>query len=202
MSTLRKAQQAESTRNELISTARKLFAERGYANTSTEEIVQTAGVTRGALYHHFKDKQDLFRAVAETVESELGPRIMANATFGADAWTFLIEATQTFLDACLEPDVHQIILIDGPSVLGWEGWREIEEKYGLSLVAAGLASAMNAGFLPRQPVMPLARLMLAAVNEAGLTIARSPDQAATRAEVGAALQRLLEGLRTTTNPSA
>jgi hypothetical protein len=122
---------------------------------------------------------------------------MANATPGADAWTFLIEATQTFLDACLEPDVHQIILIDGPSVLGWEGWRAIEEKYGLALVVGGLTAAMAQGFIADQPVTPLARLLLAAVNEAGLTIARSPDVQATRAEVGASLQRLLEGLRAT-----
>jgi AcrR family transcriptional regulator len=191
----RKAAQSEATRGDLIATARRLFAERGYAGTSTEEIVREAGMTRGALYHHFKDKQDLFRAVAETVESELGPMIMAKATPGADAWTFLIEATQTFLDACLEPDVHQIILIDGPSVLGWEGWRAIEEKYGLALVEAGLTAAMAQGFVAQQPVGPLARLLLAAVNEAGLVIARSPDQPAARAEVGAALRRVMDGLR-------
>ena len=191
----RKAAQSEATRGDLIATARRFFAERGYAGVSTEEIVREAGMTRGALYHHFKDKQDLFRAVAETVESELGPRIMARATPGADAWTFLIEATQTFLDACLEPDVHQIILIDGPSVLGWDEWRSIEEKYGLALVEAGLTAAMAQGFVAQQPVGPLARLLLAAVNEAGLTIARSSDQPAARTEVGAALRRVMDGLR-------
>jgi AcrR family transcriptional regulator len=191
----RKAQQSEATRGDLIATARRLFAERGYSDVSTEEIVREAGMTRGALYHHFKDKQDLFRAVAEAVESELGPMIMANATPGADAWTFLVEATQTFLDACLKPDINQIILIDGPAVLGWEGWRAIEEKYGLALVEAGLTAAMAQGFIRQQPVGPLARLLLAAVNEAGLTIARSPDQAAARAEVGAALRGMMDGLR-------
>lgn len=192
----RKAQQSEATRGDLIAVARKLFAERGYADTPTEDIVREAGMTRGALYHHFKDKKDLFRAVAETVESELGPMIMAKATPGADAWTFLVEACGTFLDACLEPDVHQIILIDGPSVLGWEEWRAIEEKYGLSLVQAGLTRAMADGFISQQPVAPLARLLLAAVNEAGLTIARSQDVNAARDEVGASLQTILDGLRT------
>jgi AcrR family transcriptional regulator len=191
----RKAAQSQSTRAELVAVARKLFAERGYAGTSTEEIVRTAGMTRGALYHQFKDKKDLFRAVAETVESELGPMIAANATPGADAWTFLVEACQTFLDACLDRDVHQIILIDGPSVLGWDEWRAIEEKYGLALVEAGLSMAMAQGFIPQQPVAPLARLLLAAVNEAGLVIARSNDVQAARAEVGAALERVLNGLR-------
>jgi AcrR family transcriptional regulator len=155
-------------------------------------------MTRGALYHQFKDKRDLFRAVAETVESELGPMIMAKSKPGADAWTFLVDACGTFLDACLEPDIQQIILIDGPSVLGWEGWRAIEEKYGLALVNTGLTQAIAQGFIAKQPVAPLARLLLAAVNEAGLVIARSDDIQAARTEVGASLLRILEGLRTPT----
>jgi AcrR family transcriptional regulator len=191
----RKAQQSEATRGDLIATARRLFAERGYAGTPTEDIVREAGVTRGALYHHFKDKKDLFRAVAEAVESELGPMIMAKAKPGADAWTFLVDACGTFLDACLERDVQQIILIDGPSVLGWDEWRAVEEKYGLALVNAGLTNAMAQGEFEQQPVAPLARLLLAAVNEAGLVIARSDNVQATRAEVGASLLRLLQGLR-------
>jgi AcrR family transcriptional regulator len=152
-------------------------------------------MTRGALYHHFKDKRDLFRVVFETIEGELGPRILAAATPGADSWTFLVEACQTFLDACLDQDVQQIILIDGPSVLGWDEWRQIEEKYGLALVAGGLSAAMAGGFIKEQPVAPLAHLVLAAVNEAGLVIARSDDVAKARAEVGSALMRVLEGLR-------
>jgi AcrR family transcriptional regulator len=191
----RKAQQSEQTRAELIAVARRLFAERGYANTATEDLVREAGLTRGALYHHFNDKQDLFRAVFETIEAELGPLIMANATPGADPWTFLLEATQTYLDACLRRDIQQIILIDGPSVLGWDEWRKIEEKYGLALVAGGLTAAINAGLIKQQPVAPLAHLILAAVNEAGLVIARSDDVAKAREEVGSALMRVLEGLR-------
>jgi AcrR family transcriptional regulator len=191
----RKAQQSEATRDELIAVARRHFAEKGYADTATEDLVRAAGMTRGALYHHFKDKKDLFRAVVETVEGELGPRIMAAAKPGADAWSFLLGAIDTYLDACLERDIQQIILIDGPSVLGWDDWREIEEKYGLSLVAGGLTAAMAQGFIKEQPVGPLAHLVLAAVNEAGLVIARSDDVAAARAEVGGALNRLLEGLQ-------
>jgi len=191
----RKAAQSQATRAELISVARRLFAERGYANSPTEDLVRESGLTRGALYHHFKDKRDLFRDVLETIEGELGPRIMAAATPGADPWTFLVEACGTFLDACLDRDVQQIILIDGPSVLGWDEWRQIEEKYGLALVSGGLSAAMARGFIKEQPVAPLAHLILAAVNEAGLVIARSDDIATARAEVGAALMRVLEGLR-------
>ena len=120
---------------------------------------------------------------------------MAAATPGADPWTFLVDAMRTYLDACLERDIQQIILIDGPSVLGWDDWRKIEEQYGLALVSAGLHGAMARGFIKEQPVAPLAHLILAAVNEAGLVIARSDDVAAARAEVGAALMRVLEGLR-------
>jgi hypothetical protein len=119
---------------------------------------------------------------------------MAAATPGADAWTFLVEACQTFLDACLDRDVQQIILIDGPSVLGWDEWRKIEERYGLALVSGGLSAAMAGGFI-RTARRPLAHLILAAVNEAGLVIARSDDVAAARVEVGAALIEVLEGLR-------
>jgi len=121
---------------------------------------------------------------------------MAAATPGADPWTFLLEAFQTFLDACLDLDVQQIILTDGPSVLGWDEWRAIEEKYGLSLVASGLTAAMAGGYMKEQPVGPLAHLLLAAVHEAGLFIARSEDVAAAREEMGASLTRLLDGLRT------
>ena len=120
---------------------------------------------------------------------------MAKATPGADPWTFLVEALSTYLDACLDRDIQQIILIDGPSVLGWDEWRQIEEKYGLAFVAGGLTAAMNAGLIKEQPVAPLAHLILAAANEAGLVIARSDDVAKAREEVGAALTGVLEGLR-------
>ena len=195
MSTGRKAEQSESTRAELVAVARRLFAERGYADTPTEELVRAAGLTRGALYHHFHDKRALFEAVFEDVEQSLMMGLAKLMDPKADAWTNLSRSFNAFLDACLERDVQQIVLIDGPSVLGWDTWREIEDRYALGATVAGLQQAMDEGFITPQPVAPLGHLLLAAVNEAGLVIAKSGDVKAARKEVGAALERLLEGLR-------
>jgi AcrR family transcriptional regulator len=195
MSTGRKAQQSESTRAELVAVARRLFADRGYADTPTEELVREAGMTRGALYHHFKDKRALFQAVFEDVEQSLMMGVGRAIDPEGDPWESLGRAASGFLDACLERDVQQIVLIDGPSVLGWDTWREIEERYALGAIIGMLQASMDAGIIEQQPVTPLAHLVLASVNEAGLVIARSPDVKAARKEVGDALTRLLDGLK-------
>jgi AcrR family transcriptional regulator len=191
----RKAEQAEATRGELIRVARELFAERGYAAVPTEEIVQRAGVTRGALYHHFKDKRALFRAVVDQLEQETAERIAVAALEQTDPWQVQLIALHTFLDVCLDPAVQAILLVDAPSVLGAAEWREIEATYGLALVRMGLETVMEAGYIERQPVEPLAHLMLGALGEAGLMIARAEDQQTARREVGDSIERLLEGLR-------
>ena len=121
--------------------ARKLFAKRGYADVGTEEIVRRAGVTRGALYHHFSGKEDLFRAVAEQVEEEMTRKSAEAALAHQDPWEQQRAASEAFLDACLDPAVQRIILLDAPSVLGPKAWREIAAKYGLALVQFGLAVA-------------------------------------------------------------
>jgi AcrR family transcriptional regulator len=193
----RKAEQSESTQNALLAAARALFAERGYAAVSTEEIVQRAGVTRGALYHHFRDKQDLFRAVFERLEQEIVERIATAALAAEDPWEQQRAAIGAYLDVCLEPAVQRIALVDAPSVLGLAAWREIEATYGLALVRAGLQSVIEAGLLAEQPVEPLAHLMLAALNEAALVIAHSEDRIAARAEMGASIDRLLDAMRLT-----
>jgi AcrR family transcriptional regulator len=179
-----------------MAAARRLFTERGYAATATEEIVREAGVTRGALYYHFKDKRALFEAVFEDLEASLGPKIAAVAKPGRDAWETFVNACNAFLDVSQQRDIQQIVLIDGPSALGWDAWRAIEARYGLAPVAAGLGAAMEGGFIPKQPVEPLAQLVLAAINEAALAIARAEDPKEARREVGGALGRLLAGLRT------
>jgi AcrR family transcriptional regulator len=191
----RKAEQAEATRSALLKVARGLFAERGFADVSTEEIVQRAGVTRGALYHHFRDKRDLFRTVFERVEEEVAEKIAGAALSETDPWEQQKVALRAFLDVCLEPAVQRIVLVDAPSVLGLEDWRDIEAAYGLALVRAGLQSVMDAGLIERQPLEPLAHLLFGALTEAGMMIARAEDVAAARAEVGESVERLLEGLR-------
>jgi AcrR family transcriptional regulator len=190
-----KAQQSEATRRKLLSVGRDLFARRGYNDVPTEEIVRRAGVTRGALYHHFRDKRDLFAAVVERLEQEVSELIAQAALTEPDAWEQQRAAIDAYLDVCLEPAVQRILLTDAPSVLGLTAWREIEARYGLGLVSAGLGAVMEAGFVEAQPIEPLAHLLLGALTEGGLLIARSEDRARARREVGEGLDRILQGLR-------
>ena len=189
------AERREATRGALLEAATELFAERGYAGVGTQEIVQRAGVTRGALYHHFRDKEDLFRAVYERVEQELTERITTGIPLGSDdPIVVLRKGAAMFLDACLEPRVQQIALLDAPSVLGWNAWREIGERYGLGLIQAALRAAIEDGAIPPQPVRPLAHVLLGALDEAAMLVARAEDVTTTRREVGETLDRLLSAL--------
>jgi len=192
----RRAEQSDATRAALLKVARKLFAERGYAAVGTEEIVQRAKVTRGALYHHFRDKKDLFRAVHEQLEAEMVGRIADQLAEGnpSDQLELLRMGASTFLDHTTGP-LARITLVDAPSVLGWAEWREIDEKHGMGLVMAALQGGMDAGVLREQPVKPLAHLLLAAIGEAGMLIANADDPKAMRDEVEPALLALLDGLR-------
>lgn len=194
----RRSQAARSTatRAALVQAARPLFAARGFAGVGTETIVRAAGVTRGALYHHFADKTELFAAVYEAIENDIAARIgkriaaegvadpVAVMTLGADAW----------LDACAEREVQQIALLDGPAVLGWERWREIGTRYGMGLVEGVLAQAIELGRIPRQPVAPLAHVLVGALDEAAMYVARADDQAAASEEMRAVLARLIAGI--------
>jgi AcrR family transcriptional regulator len=189
------ADRSDETRGRLLEVARRLFAERGFAATPTEEVVREAGVTRGALYYHFRDKQDLFRAVVEELQQQIMERIEVAAAGAADPWSGLQAGLQAFLDACLDPAVQRVVLLDAPSALGWAEWRELDERYGFRLLRDALQALMEAGLLERQPVEPLAHLLLGALSAAGLLIAEAADTAAARAEVGATLDRLLRGLR-------
>ena len=191
----RKAEQFDQTRRLLLEVARRLFAEPGYAGTGTEEVVQQAGVTRGALYYHFRDKRDLFRAVVEDLQQELMQRIQEAAAAPDDPWERLRAGLHTYLDACQEPAIQRIILLDAPSVLGWAEWRAIDARYGFGLLRTVLQGLMDAGLLDPQPVEPLAHMLLGALSEAGMVIAQAEDAQAARVAVGASLDRLLRGLR-------
>jgi len=185
----------EVTRAELVRVARGLFAERGYAGVGTEEIVRAARLTRGALYHHFHDKQDLFRAVHEEVEAELVHSIGRRVGVVEDPWELLVTGVRVFLDECADPAFMRIALLDAPAVLGWKEWREVDERYGMALVSASLQSAMDAGVLRRQELRPLSHLVLAALGEAAFLIANSDRPEAERRAVEPPLLTLLEGLR-------
>jgi AcrR family transcriptional regulator len=190
-----RAEQAAGTRSELMRTARELFAERGYSGVGTEEIVARAGVTRGALYHHFVDKKDLFRAVHEELERDLVASIGDEIAGIEDPWELLVTAVRSFLDACTDPALIRIALIDAPVVLGWEEWREIDTRYGLGLVSFGLQNAMDRGLFRRAAVRPLAHLLVGSMTEAAMMIAHAPDHGAARREIEGPLLALLEGLR-------
>lgn len=190
----RKEEQSEATRAALLKAARKLFAERGFADTATEEVVRRARVTRGALYHHFDDKLALFKAVLEQEEEKLRGQLAAASLKGRDAWERFQLAWAAFLDACLDPAMNRIVLVDAPSVLGREAWREMDEKYGVGAVRAALAAIIEEGFIPPQPADPLAHILLGALNEAAMLIVHAPDKASARAEVGESMRRLMEGL--------
>jgi AcrR family transcriptional regulator len=191
-----KAAQREATTAALIGAARELFAQRGYANVGTEEIVQQAGVTRGALYHHFRGgKEELFRAVVVQLSAETAGTVRAVARSIEDPWDALVGGIDAFLDACATAEVQRILLSDGPAVLGWDVWRAIDADYGLGLLEDALDRAIDAGRLPPQPTRAAAHVLLGALDEAAMVVARAEDPLTARAEMGQTVHRLLEGLR-------
>jgi AcrR family transcriptional regulator len=153
-------------------------------------------VTRGALYHHFDGKRRLFEAVYERIEAELAERIAAGALeAGAESpLDAMRSGAEMLLRACTEPEVQRIALIDGPSVLGWDRWREIAAEHGLGLIEASLQAAIDAGAIAAQPVRPLAHVLMGALDEAAMLVARAEDPERARAEVGRTIDTLLGAL--------
>ena len=194
MATSRRTQRERTatTSTALVAAARHLFGREGYASVGTERVAREAGVTRGALYHQFADKAELFAAVLDQVEAEIAERMLVAAAGPdpADTPALLLAGADAFLDACAEPDIQRIVLIDGPSVLGWERWREICLHHSVGLVAALLADGMARGTLEQQPVDPLTHVLVGAVDEAALYVARAADPIRARAEMAAVLRRI------------
>ncbi|WP_225438289.1 TetR/AcrR family transcriptional regulator [Candidatus Frankia nodulisporulans] len=192
----RQADRSAATRTALITVGRRLFARQGFAAVTTEALVAAAGVSRGALYHQFVDKTALFAAVVEAVEADVAARIAAevSAAGSTDPVEALRLAARAWLRICVEAEVHRVVLLDGPSVLGWARWRELCQRHVFGLVRDVLAAGMDAGRISAQPVDPLAHLLMGASDEAALYIARADDPATARAEMTAALDHLLDGL--------
>jgi AcrR family transcriptional regulator len=190
------AERSTATRGALVAAARRLFAERGYAAVGTPEVAAAAGVTRGALYHQFAGKADLFLAVYEQVEQEVTERIgeLVVAAGARDPLEALTAGAEAFLQACAEPEINRIALLDAPAVLGWEQWRAVGLKYGLGLTEAILRAAMDAGRIAEQPLRPLAHVLLGALDEAALYVARAEDPLAAREEMRTVLTGILRGL--------
>lgn len=191
------ADRSRATRTALITTARRLFAERGYADVSAAEIVTEAGLSRGALYHHYSDKADLFRAVLLEMEVELTAEIEAAAEGGTRQGGVplgMIAGLDAFLSACERDEVVRIMLVDAPAVLGWREWRAIEADHALGMIIGLLERGVEAGLIQPQPIPVLAQLLLSAVIEAALLVADADDRAAKRMEVRQSLITLFAGL--------
>ena len=184
----------EATRSQLLAIATRMFAERGYEDTSVEAVLREAGVSRGSLYHHFASKEALFEAVAEEVESDVGARTLAAAA-GADGPVAALRAgSLAWIRLAGDPVVQRILLIDAPSVLGWERWRAMEEQHALGGIKAILHLAAGQGKLRPELADTLAHVLLASVNEVALLVARAQDKETAMKEGADAIDELLQRL--------
>jgi AcrR family transcriptional regulator len=187
--------QAEATRQLLVDVARELFAARGYAETSVEEIIQRAGVARGALYHHFAGKDALFRAVYEAVQADMASRVTKAALAVGEPWGAARAGLSAFLDACLEEEFRRIVIIDSVAVLHKDVWADPIEHLELPMLRAVLSPLVDADVLPGLTVEALVHVALGGLYGAALYIARSPHPKAALAEADAVLDTIMQGLR-------
>ena len=190
------AERTEATRGRLITTARRLFAEKGFAATSTEEILGETAVSRGALYHHFPSKTDLFQATFEQVEDELTAQVLQTAAAGGetDPMRILEVGFGAFLDQCLNPEVQRIVMLDGPTVLGWDLWHELDERYAFGTIKAVLTVAADTGRIEPATVEPLTHLLLGAIMQAGMVVARADDPLAAKKAMTETFAGIVAGL--------
>ena len=197
------ADRTERTRGQLVAAGREAFGQRGYEEVSTTDLATAAGVTRGALYHHFADKRDLFRAVYESVEAELTQRAAGALQTRGQAPTAagapgvaaeLIAGAELFLDLTLQPEIGQIVLRDGPAVLGWSEWRRIGARYGLGVIENALARGVESGELRPVSIQPTAHALLGALDELAMWVAEADDVPAARREAGESLRLLVAAL--------
>ena len=194
------AEKASRTREALVGAARERFGEQGYAGTSVDEIVRQAGVTKGALYHHFADKDALFRAVVEDVKGEV-TNVMAEAFMAAttepDALATVIRGCLAFIDVHRDPAVRRITILDARSVLDAATRRDLEARYEVAVIRGALRRAANLGMIDSQPFGPLAHVLAGGLSEACALLAEVEDEALVRDEIDAVVSRLLAGLRPT-----
>ncbi|MFG2006049.1 TetR family transcriptional regulator [Spirillospora sp. NPDC048911] len=191
----RREEYAEATRRALLDAGADLFAERGYAATSIEDVVREARVTRGALYHHFRSKQDLFEAVFEEVELGIVEKVVAAVAAQADPWSQALAGIDAYLDLCLEPRTQELALRQAPIALGWARWREIEERHALGLIRAQVEALVDAGLIRRRSTGMLSGILFGALIEAALAIGAATDRPRARREAGEILHTLTQALR-------
>lgn len=190
------ANRSAATREALVAAGRRLFAAQGFADVSTDAIAAEAGVTRGALYHQFADKIALFDAVVDAVEADIAGRLAQEVAAAGvtDPVEGIRQAVRAWLEICVEPETYRIALLDGPSVLGWARWREVCQHHVFGLAEALLAQGMETGRIRRQPVRPLAHIVMGASDESALYVAEAADRSRARAEMIAVMDQLIEGI--------
>lgn len=189
-----RAEKAEATRARLIEVAGELFGERGYDDTPIEEVLERTGVSKGALYHHFPSKESLFEAVYRWGEQKCLEEIAQAALKETDPLAMLRAGCQMFLDLVMDPHIRQVALIDGPAVLGWKRWREIDEEYAFGLTKHALQQAADAGAIRGENVEITAHLAMAMLSEAAMLVAQADDKQKARAEAGGAVDRMIAAL--------
>lgn len=189
-------ERSETTTRKLLSTARKHFARIGYAGTSVDSIVASCRVTKGAFYHHFSTKEQLFEAVF--IEEQARIVVELTETYRAkaerDPLQAFYEACRAYLAISLDPAVQRITLLDALAVLGWERMREIESDYGLAMMKMAIGNALAAGGSRRRQVDPLAHILFGAMSEAAMYLAYAEDQVAAKRQVERELKRVLDCL--------
>ena len=191
----KQAERRAATTEAILKAGRRLFGERGFAATTIDEIAESAQVAKGAVYHHFATKEAVFEVVFDVVSRDLVADIDRAVRTEKDVLAAMVAGTQHYFAACAKGPACQIILRDGPAVLGWERWREIDAQHFGGKFPRALAAAMDAGLIARQPIEPLARLLLGAVTEAAVACAGRPDVLKAGSEYSRAFQSLIEALR-------
>ena len=200
----RREMYSEATRTALLDEAAALFAERGFAGTSLEDIASAAQVTRGAVYHHFAGKRALFEALIDRLESTAMAMVAEAAATQADPWESAMTGLDAFLDHCCDPVYGRLVWQEGPMAMGWAEWRKCEEKYAYGLVEGFVHTLTETGYLQPVPVDTAVRLLFSLLGAAGLELAEATDadRPRVRQECGDLLRRLFTGLRTDTPPAA
>ena len=190
----KRAAQGRATRGQLIEVATRLFAEHGYEGTSIEAVLSAAGVSRGALYHHFAGKEALFEAVVSAVSEQVTVKLTETVQGCADPLDAMRTAALAWIDLAADPVIQRVVLVDAPSVLGWDRWRAMDDGRTLGALRAMLQAVSDSGRLPAELVSPFSHMILAALDEIVLVVARSPDSTAAVAEGRMAVEALLDRL--------
>jgi AcrR family transcriptional regulator len=191
----KQAERRAATTEAILKAGRRLFGERGFAATTMDDIADAARVAKGAVYHHFTTKEAVFEAVFDLVSRDLVAEVERATRTERDVLVAMVVGTQHYFAACAKGPTCQIILRDGPAVLGWERWREIDAQHFGGKFPRALAAAMDAGLIARQPIEPIARLLLGAVTEAAVACAGRSDVLKAGGEYSRAFKSLLEALR-------